>query len=280
MLASIIQAFIFIGWTSVHPMTMDESIVHEPEVYPVDLCAHENTTFIAGERITLKLFYKLGFVWVAAGEAVFGVEEEGDQYKFFVEGKSYSFFDKFFKVRDYYTCWVDKQTLLPTQSIRDVHEGEYTLYDHMTFDHEDNTIESNRSRRRKPFKKTQFSVEDCMHDILSIIYYMRNLDFDKIPDESLIPIHLFIDEETYDLKVQYFGKKKKRIKGWGNQQTLHLSPEVIEGYVFTEKDRVKLWVTDDENRLPLLIETPLSVGSVRVVLKNYSGIRKPKDIKK
>jgi hypothetical protein len=264
----------------IHTPSVEGFELAGPITYPIDLCAMENTSFKAGERITLKLYYKFSFVWVAAGEAVFGVEEENDQYKLFVEGKSYSFFDKFFKVRDYYTCWVDKQSLLPIQSIRDVHEGEYTLYDHMTFDHDDNTIESNRSRRKKPFKRNTFPVENCMHDILSIIYYIRNLEFDDIPDSSLIPIHLFMDEETYDLKVQYFGKERKRIKGWGNQQTLHLSPEVIEGYVFTEKDRVKLWVTDDENRLPLLIETPLSVGSVRVVLKNYSGIRNPKDIKK
>ena len=149
----------------------------------------------------------------------------------------------------------------------------------MTFDHEDNTIESNRSRRKSPFKRSTYSVDDCMHDILSIIYYVRNLDFYQIPDSSLLPIHLFIDKETYDLKVQYLGRERKRIKGWGQQETLHLSPEVIEGYVFTEKDRVKLWVTDDENRIPLLVETPLTVGSVRVVLKNYSGTRIPKDIK-
>jgi hypothetical protein len=34
-----------------------------------------------------------------------------------------------------------------------------------------------------------------------------------------------------------------------------------------------VWVGDDENRIPVMIESPVSVGSVKVVLKSYKGLK-------
>lgn len=40
----------------------------------------------------------------------------------------------------------------------------------------------------------------------------------------------------------------------------------MEGQVFNENTELKVYVGDDENKLPLMIESPLSVGSVKAVL--------------
>nr|MBP6540568.1 DUF3108 domain-containing protein [Saprospiraceae bacterium] len=40
-------------------------------------------------------------------------------------------------------------------------------------------------------------------------------------------------------------------------------------------NRMHVWVSNDGNKLPLLIESPLSVGSAKAVLKSYSGLRHP-----
>ena len=59
----------------------------------------------------------------------------------------------------------------------------------------------------------------------------------------------------------------------GRYETYVFSPATIAGEVFKEGDKMKVWVTKDQNRLPLIIESPLAVGSVKAVLMDYKGLR-------
>ena len=56
---------------------------------------------------------------------------------------------------------------------------------------------------------------------------------------------------------------------------MKFTPEVIAGEVFPDGAELNVWVTDDGNHLPLIIESPLSVGSAKAVLKSYKGLRYP-----
>jgi hypothetical protein len=48
---------------------------------------------------------------------------------------------------------------------------------------------------------------------------------------------------------------------------------VIAGNVFKDDAKMTVWVSDDQNRIPVLIESPVSVGSVKMVLKEYWGLK-------
>ena len=238
-----------------------------------ELCVMENTTFQHGEEIIYKLYYNWNFVWLSAGEVTFRVKEVGDQYHLSAYGRTYKSYEWFFKVRDYYDTYVDKETLLPQVSVRDVHEGKYTLYDKVTFDKKRNKAISFRGKSKDRAKVTEYEVDPCMHDILSIIYFTRNVDLGDLDKEENIPIKIFMDKETWPLKVRYKGKEVKRVRNRGKFNTIKFVPEVIAGTVFKEDAQMSVWVSDDENKIPLLIESPVSVGSVKVVLKSYKGLR-------
>ena len=237
-------------------------------------CSIQNNTFQDGEEIVYKLYYNWNFVWLAAGEVTFKVKEYNNKYHVSAEGRTYSSYEWFFKVRDTYESYLDKQTLLPHTSIRDVHEGKYTLYEKVDFDQNTGKAVSLRGRTKSQAEEKSYQVESCMHDILSIIYYSRNIDFDGMSNGSEIPIKIFMDKEVWPLKVTYKGKEtNKKIKGRGKFNTIKFSPEVIKGEVFKEEDGMSVWVSDDQNRIPLMIESPVSVGSVKAVLKNYKGLK-------
>ena len=204
----------------------------------------------------------------------FKVQEKNGEYHISAKGETYPSYEWFFKVRDYYDTYVDKNSLLPRLSIRDVEEGKYRLYDKITFDQKNHLAKSLRGKSKEVAKMKEYKVEGCMHDILSIIYFARNVDFERFDAGAQFPIKIFMDQEVWPLNVKYHGKSaEKKIKGKGKFRTIQFSPEVIVGDVFKEGSQMSVWVSDDQNRIPLLIESPVSVGSVKVVLKEYSGLR-------
>ncbi|MEM9918336.1 MAG: DUF3108 domain-containing protein [Bacteroidota bacterium] len=253
----------------------------EGERSQFDACFVENQAFQPGEEVIYKLYYNWGLLWLSAGEVVFTVEEAPDrQYYLAAKGKTYPSYEWFFKVRDSYECYVEKESLLPSMSIRNVHEGKYRLYDKLTFDQSNKKVVSLRGNTADDSVRREFELEDCMHDILSIIYYTRNLDFNNFESGEEFPVKIFMDKEVFPLKVRYKGKvANKKIKGLGRFHTMLFSPEVIAGEVFDEDTTMSVWVSDDGNRVPLLIESPVSVGSVKAVLKSYKGLRYDLDAK-
>lgn len=237
-------------------------------------CEMPNSVFEDGEELTYKLYYNWNFVWLSAGEITFRVKDMGGKYYISAIGQTYKSYDWFFKVRDKYEVWLDKETLLPEQSVREVQEGGYSMYDKMTFDHKRGKIVSLRGKTKEQAQLTEYEVESCLHDILSILYYVRNVDFNSMKKGENIPIKIFIDKKKWPLKIKYLGKDDhKRIKGVGKFKTLKFSPEVIKGFVFKSDNPMTIWASDDGNRIPLMIESPVRVGSVKAVIKNYKGLK-------
>ncbi|MFK7773653.1 MAG: DUF3108 domain-containing protein [Saprospiraceae bacterium] len=240
----------------------------------VEPCFMENKTFQGGEEITYKLYYNWGIMWLSAGEVTFKVNDMGSQYHVAVAGRTYKSYEWFFKVRDYYDTYIDKNSLLPKTSIRDVSEGKYKLYDEVTFDQENKKASSLRGKTREEATKKEYDMGECMHDMLSVIYYSRNIDFESYNEGEEFPVKIFMDKEVWPLNVKYKGKKsKKKIKGKGKFNTIKFSPQVVSGRVFKEGEEMMVYVSDDKNRIPLLIESPVSVGSVKAVLKSYKGLK-------
>ncbi len=253
---------------------VDENIISTSDQMDEQQCYIENRTFQAGEQITYKLYYNWNFVWLAAGEVVFNVSEKNGKYHISAVGRTYKTYEWFFKVRDNYETYIDKETLLPHTSIRDVHEGGYRLYDKVDFDHEKNKATSERGKTKYETTTQEYNLDGCMHDVLSVVYYTRNLDFDRYNEGQEFPVKVFMDKEVWPLNVKYKGKEEaKKIKGMGKFKTIKFSPEVIEGEVFKADAEMNIWVSDDGNRIPLLIESPVSVGSVKAVLKDYKGLK-------
>ena len=237
-------------------------------------CFAPNLAFQGGEVLSYKLFYNLSAVWIPAGEVIFRVSEEGNQYHITAEGRTYESYDKVFKVNDKYEVYLDKKSLLPMVSIREVHEGNYNLYDKVIFNQKEHEATSYRGNNKEDVVKSDYDIQDCMHDLLSIIYFSRNVDFKHLQKGSYFPISIFMDKKIHPLRIQYKGEESKlTVKGQGKFQSLLFAAQTVDGRVFPDDAEVNIWVSDDENHVPLVIESPLSVGSVKAVLKTYSGLR-------
>lgn len=240
----------------------------------IEACQIENVTFQVGEDLVYTVYYNWNFVWLTAGEVRFRVEDAGNEYHLVMTDRSYKSYEWLYRVRDRYDTYIDKETLLPRLSTKTIEQGSYRLYDKTVLDQNKRKVTTWRGKTKEKAKEKIFEVENCLHDMLSIIYHARNINFDNYDEGQVFPIEIFMDNTVYPLKMRYLGKEKeKKIKGTGKFNTVLFSPEVIEGKIFKEDDQMRVWATDDQNKLPVLIESPVSVGAIKVVLKNYEGLR-------
>lgn len=238
-------------------------------------CYMENETMVAGEKLLYKMYYNLGFVWVAAGEVTFEVFENENEYVIISKGYTYKKYDKFFKVRDYFESIIDKNSMLPISFKRDVQEGKYIRFDSLSFDQETHMVKEYFGKDRQSAEEFVYQLDHCAHDLLSIVYNLRNTDVKPLEEGTRLPMDVFFDKELFQLSLIYEDLEDKRIKGLGKCNVRKFSPTLITGNVFTEEAKMHIYVSDDDAKIPLLIESPITVGSVKAILSEYNGLKHP-----
>ncbi len=241
-------------------------------------CEVENTVFQAGEQITYVLYYNLTPFWIKAGEVTFTLADHNDHYYVEAVGKTASSFEWFYEVHDVYTCQIDKETLRPIRSTRTIREGSYRKVSTAEYDFENNQIIAHTGKTSDNMKRVVQEMDECMHDVLSIIYHTRNLDFDNMIEGATMPANIFLDDDKYNVGFKYMGREEKKIKKLGKVDAIVLKPQLVEGYIFEEDTEMTIWASDDGNKLPLMVESPISVGSVKAVLKSYENLRYPLEV--
>jgi len=232
-------------------------------------CGIKNTAYKASEEVVMKVYYSTLGMYIPAGEASFKTlldRVNGKTvYHFIGEGKTNSTFDNFFKVRDKYESYVDTVTLLPYKFIRNVYEGGYKKYDNVNFNQTTNTAVSVRG---------VYPVTECIQDVVSSVYYARNINFDKYKVDDKIPFDMFLDDEIFHLYIRYMGKEKIKTRyGWFN--AIKIKPLLVKGTIFEGGEKMNAWFSDDPNHLLLRVESPIAVGTIKVDMMSYKNLRYP-----
>ena len=234
-----------------------------------DTCNIRNNAFKADEEVRMKVFYSTLGMYIGAGEATFTSSLErfnGKQvYHLIGEGKTYPTFDNFFKVRDRYESYIDTANLLPYKFVRNVDEGGYKKYNNVTFNQNANTAISTNG---------VFKITDCMQDVVSMVYYARNIDFSKYKVDDKIPFDMFLDDEVYHLYIRYLGKEKIKTR-YGRFNAIKIRPLLIKGTIFEGGEKMNAWLSDDPNHLLLRAESPIAVGSIKIDMMSYKNLRHP-----
>ena len=149
--------------------------------------------------------------------------------------------------------------------IRNIYEGGYKKYENVTFNQTTNTAVSS---------KGAFSVPNCVQDVLSAIYYARSINFNSYKPGDKIPLNLFLDNQVYNIYIRYLGKETIKTK-YGKFRAIKFKPLLVEGTIFSGGEKMSVWVSDDANHIPLRIESPINVGSVKVDMMQYRNLRSP-----
>jgi hypothetical protein len=106
---------------------------------------------------------------------------------------------------------------------------------------------------------------------------MRNIPDERLFSGQAIHIPVRLDDGQYDVWLSYKGKALIKLHRGKTHHAHYFELSLIEGSVFKKGDVLKLWLGNDLNRLPLQIESPIRVGSVKAVFEYAENLRYPQE---
>jgi len=232
----------------------------------------KNTSFGRGEKLDFKVYYHsvvTGNVTAGYGSLVVTQDNrkfmKRDTYHIVATGKSSGFFNMFFKVDDRFESYVDEDGIFPWLFTRRTREGGYKKDDEVNF---------NQLRGSAISRKKVTHIPINVQDIISSFFFARTLDAKTIKPGDVINLPFFLDDSVYFSKVKFFGRETIKTS-LGRIKCLKLKPLLAKGNVFKEDYPMTLWVSDDGNKIPILGESAVIVGSVKMELIGYSGLLNP-----
>lgn len=242
-------------------------------------CSTTQLAFQSGESCTYTVYYNWGALWMSAGKASFGCEKSFQNnrpgFHFVGLGATYPKYDFFFKVNDNYESYADSATLMPLRFKRMVHEGPTNNYDDYIFDQAHKKVYALSKNKRKKNQLDTIAVTACTKDVVTAIFYARCLDFSKYKPNDTIPITFVLDGAVYPSYIRYLGTEVIHSDLLGDVRCVKFKPKLVAGTLFKGGEGMTVWVTDDANHLPVYVETPIIVGSVKVYLDKYTGLKNP-----
>lgn len=236
----------------------------------------QNSAYQDGEYFKFRVHYGIvtaGFAELSVKSTTYNGQEA---YHIIGEGRTRGMSRLFFKVEDIYETYIDKKTQQPLKFVRDIYEGGYTKNLFMEFDHSNESVLVTDLKRKT---ENIFAIEKQTQDLLSSFYHFRNqINTSNLKENDVSEVNVFFDNENYKMQLMFLGKERIRTD-FGRVNALKFRPFVQSGRVFKEQESLTVWISDDGNKVPLLIKADLAVGSLKASLIEAKGLKYdfPKD---
>jgi hypothetical protein len=246
-----------------------------PSSLPTTAKTSTNPAFKAGEWFKFRIHYGIfnaSYATIELREA-----EWNGKPAFYAKGigRTTGLARFFFKVDDYYSSYFTKDDNRPLHFIRNINEGGYKKHLKIDFDH------LKKQATVIDIKKETtgiYNTDPDIQDLISFVYYLRKqLDVNAIKKDEFVVVNLFFDSENYAFKFKFVGIETIKTK-FGKVKTLKFRPYVQSGRVFRSSESITLWVSSDDNKIPLRLQADLSVGSIIADLDAFKGLINPFEI--
>ncbi len=243
---------------------------YSPEYKPKK--ASEHMSVLPAFKVGEKLEYRVHYGWLDAGIATLEVKkaknapvDQPGLLHMVGIGKTTGAFDWFYKVRDRYETFVDPKDYLPQAFVRRVNEGGFIINRDYFFDHNKKEVKTN---------KGVFNTPDNVQDLLSSFYYLRSIDMSKAKRGDVYHVDAFMDYELYPFQVKFLGIETIEVEA-GKFRCYKFVPVVQKGRVFKDEEDLKVWISCDQNKVPILAQAEVLVGSIKMEIQDYEGLGAP-----
>ena len=240
-------------------------------LFPLTTYSQSDLPYKVGEYSA----FDISFKGIKVGSAEMKIEKQikingVSTFHIIGKGRTASFFDWFFKVRDVYETYLDTSKIRPVKFVRDIHEGGYEKKQQYIFKH---------SVGKVFWKDTSYVIFPTTQDMLSALFYARTFNKNDLLQKKSFFVPIFMDEENYSLEILYL-KDEKVKTNFGEVNCMVFKPKMQEGRVFEDGEEMKIWISDDRNHLLVKVETQIWAGSIKAILVKHQGVKYPLSISK
>lgn len=238
--------------------------------------------FAAGERLLYTVSYRAA-MWpnTDMGDVVLAVTADkthGEEaLRIDARATVKGVFSWFYELDDRYYSWLRTTDLRPLLAQAELLEGDYRFSSEFRYDWERDVARNsyrNHAKRRTPIDTT-VTLEGAAMDGVSLFYNLRSHDLTTYRPGEVRTLALLLKDKVQYVKYTYYGKETVKVKGLGKIRTLKFSCQLIndDADSFEDGSEFFVWISDDANKVPVLLESPLRVGSVRARLVAYDGLK-------
>jgi len=249
-------------------LTSEKRLAH-PWYYAKEITPSENTPKWFGEELK----FDISWSFVTAGKAQLNsskfVEANGQKmYLLEAYAQSYPVIDAVFKVRDINMSWIAEDLTRSTGYWQSVKEGSYSRDEWVIFDYKTNTYTIHKKNKKGNIEHRPHTFEGTgVVDMLSSLYFVRN---QELPLKGEVFFDIVNRGDQYPLKVIVHGKEKVKVKA-GKFNCIVVEPVISGEGIFVSKGKsLKVWLTDDEYKMPVKMAAEVFIGSVKAELTEYS----------
>lgn len=206
------------------------------------------------------------------------VEQEG-AVRYCVEGvgRTLPTYRWFFNMEDRYTILIDTATLRTQHFESRIREGSYTFESDYDYDWPNSTVHTRWSSRKRPEQQRTLPLTPTSMDAVSLFFNMRTASADDFTEGSDGRLEMLLEDTVRQIRYRYLGREVKKIRNMGRFNTLKFECQLgsSEQFSFTDGSIFTLWISDDPNKIPLAIESPVRIGSVQAYISGYKGLKYP-----
>ena len=248
---------------------------------PVRTVCDADLAFAHGEEATFTLHYEWGLIDSDVGSATVRLDSltyNGQKaYRCTMHGRTTRMYDYVFRVREDFQSCFTRDGLKPLSFYRHSQEGDYEARNTYVYDWAaaEPTIRAELYTSKVGPSNMDIPLTPCTFDLPTLFYYARNMNFDVIERGRKYPMTFAIDDEVFNVYFILHGREKIRVKGIGEVRTIKFGAKLLEGEVFKGEADMIIWVTDDDNRLPVYFEAPLLIGMAKGRLTSYKNLKYP-----
>lgn len=229
----------------------------------------EQQVFGVGE----KLVYDIKYGMVKAGTAVMSIPDTQwvagrPVYRVRTTAKSTPFITTFYRVRDTVQTFIDIEGIFPWYFEKHLHEGGYHADRTITYDQRNHRAIYFKGRLKKGRYKTKVDTADIppfVQGVLSSLYYVRT---QPLKVGQALRVMAYGDGRLYPMTVKVLRKEKVKVRA-GKFRCIVVEPMLQSEGIFKQDGRLRVWLTDDERRLPVLMKSKVKIGSIDCRLRKY-----------
>lgn len=245
--------------------------------------APQELSFQPGEELTYTASYSAAILTTDVATITFRTSADKIEgipcYRIWAHGITRPFYSVFFKMDDVYETWLEQSTLRPLLATSEIKEGSYRYRSRLTFNWKSGMVYTFGKNLKKGYERGRtMEVNASDFDPVAHFFNLRSL-----PSMSSMKVgqkgrlNLVMVDTIRTIEYKFLGKEVIDAPATGPVRCLKFTCQLAPGDAesFEEGTDFFIWISDDKNRIPVYVETPIRVGRVQATLTGWKNLAHP-----